>query len=375
MGNIYKLISGFILLVLGITLAYETTVNNFNDLLLLIGFIIAVFGIILIINYFINSSAIKTGDLIKEFIKEDDNSSLNFNSNGNQENIHNSKPLKVRSEFNDIGDEGSFYSREISKSPDYYEYDEYEYLDDEDDSYFGSQLKFTPNYDKPSKVTRTPRKREKNFLFENPEHMVNDFEISNAYEEPFQDNFEEFNPIVEESINVESTPDIKLDINNSESLPIPKSLKSFVISNNSNIITSQEAFEQLASNVNKEIMLEIPDLNELSDRFLSHIPTIYSRVIIEDFDVSDISYMILIASLLRQGVHIKTIPKINTINLITDDSHAMIISDNKIKDIEYGAIYNDRLGISEVRASFEKTWDIAKDLDENILLKYMGMGE
>ncbi len=39
--------------------------------------------------------------------------------------------------------------------------------------------------------------------------------------------------------------------------------------------------------------------------FLSHVPTIYSRVIINDFDVSDMSYIILVSSLLKQGVQIK----------------------------------------------------------------------
>jgi hypothetical protein len=133
------------------------------------------------------------------------------------------------------------------------------------------------------------------------------------------------------------------------------------------LLTSEEAFDNLAVNVNKEIMLEIPSLNDLSDRFLSHVPTIYSRVIINEFDVSDMSYMFLISSLLKQGVHIKTVPKVHSINLITDDSHAMIISEGQ-NEVEYGAIYNDRNSISNIRADFEKTWNIASNLDENILM-------
>ena len=129
--------------------------------------------------------------------------------------------------------------------------------------------------------------------------------------------------------------EIKIDINDPESLPVPKSLNSFVLSDEG-LLTSQEAFDNLAVNVNKEIMLEIPSLNDLSDRFLSHVPTIYSRVIINEFDVSDMSYMFLISSLLKQGVHIKTVPKVHSINLITDDSYAMIISEGK-GDMEYGA--------------------------------------
>jgi len=112
-------------------------------------------------------------------------------------------------------------------------------------------------------------------------------------------------------------------------------------------------------------------LNDLSDRFLSHVPTIYSRVIIDEFDVSDMSYMFLVSSLLKQGVHIKTVPKVHTVNLITDDSHAMIISESQ-NDFEYGAIYEDRNSISNIRADFEKTWNIASNLDENVIINAMG---
>ena len=164
--------------------------------------------------------------------------------------------------------------------------------------------------------------------------------------------------------------DIKIDVNNPESLPVPKSLNSYILSDDG-VLTSREAFESLAVNVNKEIMLEIPSLKDLSDRFLSHVPTIYSRVIINEFDVSDMSYMFLISSLLKQGVHIKTVPRVHAINLITDDSYAMIISEGK-DDMEYGAIYNDRNSISNIRADFEKTWNIASNLDDAVLMASAG---
>ena len=127
----------------------------------------------------------------------------------------------------------------------------------------------------------------------------------------------------------------------------------------------------MATGVNKEIMLEIPSLNGLSDKFLSQVPTIYSRVIIDEFDVSDMSYMFLVSSLLKQGVHIKTVPKVHTVNLITDDTHAMIISEGE-NDLEYGAVYNDRNSISSIRANFERTWNIASNLDDNILMGVTG---
>ena len=45
----------------------------------------------------------------------------------------------------------------------------------------------------------------------------------------------------------------------------------------------------------------------------------------------------------------------------------MIISDGP-NGVEYGAIYDDRNSISDIRSDFEKTWDIASVLDESIVM-------
>ena len=114
-------------------------------------------------------------------------------------------------------------------------------------------------------------------------------------------------------------------------------------------------------------MLEISNLNGLSDTFISNIPSVYSRIILEESSIHEPASLILISSLLNKGVHIKTIPKVNTINLIADDSYAIIISESSDgSEVEYGAIYDDRISISEIRHSFDITWDIAKDLNENM---------
>ena len=49
----------------------------------------------------------------------------------------------------------------------------------------------------------------------------------------------------------------------------------------------------------------------------------------------------------------------------------MIISDGQ-NGVEYGAIYDDRNSISNIRADFEKTWDIASNLDESIIMGSVG---
>ena len=385
MGNTIKLVSGFILFVVGVLIAYETVINNLIDILLIVGLIIAIVGLISIVSYFVDSNADRTSNMIKDFLQSNESNTPSFSRiNGNQK--ANQGPLNVRRDYKEYDDtqyeelefddnyqksapSPSFSSLDYKENPkavlNVANYEEVEHN-------FDNQLNFTPYYDKPLKVTRVPKRRQEEYYSEEvPEFVVENDKSDEIKRALSQETPVE--PVVSAASEVvpEAAPrDIKIDVNNPESLPVPKLLKSYVVCNGG-LVTSQEAFEELAGNVNKEIMLEIPSLNDLSDRFLSQVPTIYSRVIIDEFDVSDMSYMFLISSLLKQGVHIRTIPKVHKVNLITDDSHAMIISEGQ-NDVEYGAIYEDRNSISNIRSDFEKTWNIASNLDENIMSSFGG---
>ncbi|MGX8693843.1 MAG: hypothetical protein ACSW71_02940 [Methanobrevibacter sp.] len=386
MGNTLKLVSGFILFVVGILIAYETSVYNLLDILLIVGLIIAIVGIIMIISYFVDSNADKTTNALKEFINSNEFNSSAFDR-FERRSDKKSQPLNVRRDFNEYDDVDydelvleDYYSepQSVGSYRASFEDNPKAVLNvvpvEEKEVDFNRQLQFTPSYDKPLKVTRTPKKREESYFTRD----VPEFVVETDKSEEIKKALSQEEPAAEEIIVEHAAPaqevsaprDIKIDINDPESLPIPKDLNSFVIYNEG-LVTSQDAFEELAVNVNKEIMLEIPSLNDLSDRVLSQVPTIYSRVIIDEFDVSDMSYMFLISSLLKQGVHIRTVPKVHTVNMITDDSHAMIISDNQ-NGVEYGAIYDDRNSISSIRADFEKTWNIASNLDESIIMGSIG---
>ena len=382
-GNTIKLVSGIILLVIGALIAYETMAYNLIDILLIVGLIIAIVGFILLVSYFVESNAERTTNKIKEFIESREGNGPSFGTFERKSNKNFSNgPLKVRKEYNEY-DGSEFKELEVDDTPssdgsyfnDDYEYDELKTVlnvapQPEAEVDFDKELDFTPHYGKPLKVTRAPKRRTEDYFAEEvPEFVTESTDKSNEIQRALAEDAPALEPV--RDIPAEVAPEmpareIKIDVNNPESLPVPKSLNSYVISDQG-VLTSSEAFENLAVHVNKEIMLEIPSLNDLSDRFLSHVPTIYSRVIINEFDVSDMSYMFLISSLLKQGVHIKTVPKVHSINLITDDSYAMIISEGK-DEMEYGAIYNDRNSISNIRADFEKTWNIASNLDENILM-------
>ena len=385
-GNTLKLVSGFILFVIGILIAYETAVYNLVDILLMVGFIIAIVGIIMIVSYFVDSNADRTTNAIKDFINSGEFNAPSFNRFEKKSNKPN-QPLHVRRDFNEYDDTGydelMLEDYDEPSSDEYYE-DTFENNPkavlnvvrgkERDDVGLERQLQFTPRYDKPLKVTRVPKKREEDYFTNDvPEFVVetdksDDIKRALSQEAPMENIVVEHSEPATQEFN--QPRDIKIDINDPESLPVPKSLQSYVIYNDG-LVSSQDAFDQLAINVNKEIMLEIPSLNDLSDRFLSHVPTIYSRVIIDEFDLSDMSYMFLISSLLKQGVHIRTVPKVHTVNLITDDSHAMIISDGP-NGLEYGAIYDDRTSISDIRSDFEKTWDIASSLDESAVMSSVG---
>jgi hypothetical protein len=387
LGSTLKFVSGIILFVVGVVISYEVITYNLIDILLMVSFLISIVGIILIISYFFDSNAEKTSGLIKEFLNSRDKSAINFSKRDSSSNFDRNGPLIMRPKQDDDYD----YGENIDDSGlwEYYESEKNqgltsrEYFDDSDEDEskavlhvvnreekevdLDKELEFTPSYEKPIKVTRKPKKRSIHEIYETipvEESVDKTEEIKKALSQD-----------IAPQVSLESTPtgrDIEIDVNNPERLPIPDSVKGNVLIGNE-LIASNDAFEQLAVGVNKEIMLEIPSLNKLSDRFLSHVPTIYSRVIIDEFDLSDISYTVLIASLLKQGVHIKTVPKVHTVNLITDDSHAMIISDGYTTgSSEYGAIYDDRTSISNIRADFEKTWNIASNLDESTLLNSIG---
>ena len=159
-------------------------------------------------------------------------------------------------------------------------------------------------------------------------------------------------PAVSEIVD---TPEetIKIDPNNPESIPIPKLLNSYVICEKG-ILTSQEAFEEVASHSKEEILLEAPTIKDMGDRFLSNLSKIKSRVIIEEFDLEDLSYVLLLSSLIRKGVEIKTLPSVDSFNLIGDTSHALIISNSIDEDdFEYGAVYDDEESVENIKKLFE----------------------
>jgi len=151
-----------------------------------------------------------------------------------------------------------------------------------------------------------------------------------------------------------------------------KFLRSYVVCSKGTM-TSKEAFDELAKSAKSEIYLEMASIKDMTDEFLSKISSLDVRIVIQEFDIKDMAYTLLITSLLEQGVKIRTLPIINTINLVADDSHALIISENDFSDdLDIGAVYNDSKSISNVKSMFENSWNIANELDINNIGKMFG---
>lgn len=270
------------------------------------------------------------------------------------------------------------------------------------------KFKFTPNYERPMKVTRRPRKKSKSLPnnapidlntveggkseaivkalasddFISPIHAKSKYEDNNDSSKSIKSKLNDagsnnsFNPnslaneqdikgINNNAGTLNGINDLKINDSKFNNTELSKFSKSYVVCSKGTM-TSKEAFDELAKGAKEEILLEISSIKDMDDKFLSKISSLNVRIIIEEFDIKDMSYVLLITSLLEQGIKIRILPLITTINLIADDSHALIISESDpSKDLDIGAVYNDSKSISNIKYMFEKSWDLANDLDVN----------
>jgi hypothetical protein len=273
------------------------------------------------------------------------------------------------------------------------------------------KFKFTPNYEKPMKVSRRPKKRiPSDFNGDYPDVALNDSigtdRDDNLDFEGLQGNKSQevvralasddfIRPLHAEHLQESTTPssnDLSFPVSNDSNLAKPNRridsginrlnedlnlieqdslgniqpsefLNSYIVSSNGNM-TSEETFEELAKNVKNEASVEMASIRGLDDEFLIKISSMNTRMIIEEFAIKDLPYVLLVVSLIERGVKIKTLPLINTTNIITDESQAVIISESEISnDSSVGAIYDDFKSITNIKSMFEKSWNIAMDLD------------
>lgn len=370
MANIVKMFGGILLIAIGATIIYGSNIYHLIDIFIIFGVILFIFGLYLIIASLLEKSNVtklkkvpkkEIPRIISSNVSNKDNGPIKLNAS-KKSNLNKSNPpipitsKKIVNTVKKVSE--PLNPNKILNQP-------------KTKNISNKRLNFTPNYEKPMKITRKPHK--KNSSIE-ADVNLNNSEVS------YSEKSEEIKKALASddfvrTIHSESKEEVfinkdvssknnqnRIDTKDSNSLPIPKLLKSYVICSKGTI-TSQQAFEELVKHAEKEIFLEIPSLKDMTEEFLSSLSKLEVKMIIEDFDLKDMSYVLLIRALIEQGIEIKTIPSVNTINLISDNSHALIISENDIQEeYDIGAVYTDSKAISNIKSQYETSWEIANDL-------------
>lgn len=411
MANIVKIFGGLVLVAAGIIIIYESYVFHLIDIFTIFGIILFIIGTyLLILSFFERGNVSK----LKDFQKNLNNESKGLTLDGNLKNKNNiksknnslNKNIKKTGLSDSLGNSltnnklGSIDTNKIKdkvkntskrKNPK----SVLKPINPKSNEN-NKKLRFTPNYEKPMKVTRRPQKKNKKVLMNDKNnHIQPDNENLNTdgmkksdaiVKALASDDF--IRPVHNESsytnlddnINNDNINKIKdnineiednFNINDNDINKIPfeddknssKFLRSYVICSKG-AMNSKDAFEELAKHAKKEISLKIDSINDIDDdKFLSKLSSLDVRIIIKEFDIKNMSHVLLITSLLEQGVEIKTLPSIDTINLVADESNALIIYNNDSKnDLDVGAVYNDLKSISNIKSMFDKSWKIADDL-------------
>lgn len=404
MANIVKIFGGLVLVAAGIIIIYESYVFHLIDIFTIFGIILFIIGTyLLILSFFERGNVSK----LKDFQKNLNNESKGLTLDGNLKNKNNiksknnslNKNIKKTGLSDSLGNSltnnklGSIDTNKIKdkvkntskrKNPK----SVLKPINPKSNEN-NKKLRFTPNYEKPMKVTRRPQKKNKKVLMNDKNnHIQPDNENLNTdgmkksdaiVKALASDDF--IRPVHNESsytnlddnINNDNINEIEdnFNINDNDINKIPfeddknssKFLRSYVICSKG-AMNSKDAFEELAKHAKKEISLKIDSINDIDDdKFLSKLSSLDVRIIIKEFDIKNMSHVLLITSLLEQGVEIKTLPSIDTINLVADESNALIIYNNDSKnDLDVGAVYNDLKSISNIKSMFDKSWKIADDL-------------
>ncbi|OWT32875.1 hypothetical protein BGI41_05320 [Methanobrevibacter sp. 87.7] len=438
MANLLKVFSGFLLLAIGVAIFILNIFYYLKSFILIIGLILALAGLYLIVK----ETNVISMDNTKKVLNDSTKSNTKFNKL-NSKGISDSMPFNL--DKRNVEDMAEFNFDSLKNAPDHLTNkvdDFYDGVDNVNDAISKAVLKvkptkstytdrtyhFTPNYERPVKVTRRPAKKQVNgfdiskipesdkshnidedLVKSNDEAMLykqnssnynnyddlnnhefievqhdepdnnenygiyDDYELddSEVYGQPFEldtmpeeDNYRNPTPARLNKVNEpEEDNEIKIDPNNPESLPIPKLLRSYVITPEGRLST-QEASEKLSSEAINSISLVVKSLNDMSHKFLNNLSNVYTRIIVEDFDSSDLSTALVISSLVGKNVEVRTMPILDNINLIVDDSYALIVSDDETnKDFQYGAVYSDKKSVNDIKSMFESTWNIAEPVN------------
>jgi hypothetical protein len=438
MEEVRQLFKGVLLTAIGLVIIYESYFYNLLDIIMLIGILMLFIGIIMLVMLFATLNLGSESQILEytksSFNQKKNNLQVETKNIASLDNFYHDESIftNINKQFAERFNNNSKNSKAVLRSNPQSKWYDQEFeseipeqnLNAQDNiSLFPSKIKsdksgfmsknqkkitqpyqfnFTPNYEKPMKVTRKPRKREvpieitqtiepvpetiTPIFAENRENDNSDESeklstsepkvISNVNNKKINDDTHNIIPKTTKSTSLTdfdkdnlNTKKDSLDIDFNTDSQKNKLRSSYVICNNG-IMTSQEAFEQLSKHAKSNILMEIPSLRHLNKSFLSNICKLNTKIIIQEFNVKDTSYMLLLSSLMEQNVKIKVLPLVNTFNLISDHSYALIISDGQNQtDFDYGAVFTDFDSIQEIKDAFEKSWNLAYNIEKNLNYK------
>lgn len=385
-----KLFLSILLAALGIFIIYLSLYHRLIEIFILVGIILFIIGlyfslVIFLDNYKDNKpKRIKSIDSVpnyKTFSKNVSSKNSKINKKGSKKIVNKVKNTSKAKNPNELLKKPNSKVKSTSK-----------------------KLKFTPNYERPVKVCRKPLRKsdlidvsnapdiskipkisKSKEIFEalaseefiEPEHNIENHKIPNRDTKQSQKpNFNPSNSTSSSEID-HKTSSSEIDVKTSSSEIDDKiknepeksqntvsfsDLKNSVLTPDG-ITSSKKAFEQLINSAKTEILLETSSINDIDKKFFSRVSGLNVRIIIQEFDMEDMSIMLSVDSLLEQGVYIRVLPFVNTTNLIVDEKNALIVSENEIEEeIEVGAVYDEIKDVLEIKDTFEKSWDLATDL-------------
>ncbi len=233
--------------------------------------------------------------------------------------------------------------------------------------YEDEHYNFTSNYQRPMKVTRKPRKK--------TQHPEDEYEAIIP-----QNRRRTASIITQEDIEKEEQAQKQVTLNpkprpvprksepkaETEILEKPKSDDGSYVICEEGILSSKEAFELIIKNAKNNVLLEVPNLKDVSVKLLTVISRLNTKLIIQKFSIEETSYILLLTALMERGVDVRVLNTVNTSNLVTDSSHALIISENMEDHMKYGAVYTDFESIQMIKEDFNNSWNMAHTIEKEI---------
>lgn len=160
------------------------------------------------------------------------------------------------------------------------------------------------------------------------------------------------------------TADKKSTVYPAEILPV-NLIESYVIFSYKTV-SSDEAVDDLLSKAKKTVRLECSNIAYLKEELINKLSKLDFKLLIEDFNDADLSYKLLIHSLIEQGVEVRTLKHITSINLVVDNKRGLLVSTDPIADrYEIGAVYEDKKSLDKINLIFDMLWDIAEPLSNS----------